>query len=253
MTSQVQGRVALVTGAGSGIGEQVAVRLGRDGFAVAVNGRSAQEVAPVVDRIVAAGGRAVGAVGDVSQPDDVERIVRETDTALGGLHVVVNNAGLQKQTPFLELDLQTWREQLSVDLDGAFLVASAACRLMAVRGGGVVVNITSVHQDQPRPGYAAYCAAKAGLGMLTKVMARELAEHGIRAVAVAPGAIQTPIQGEQSAQEQQEQRDGIPAARLGTAGEVAALVSYLVSPAAAYISGTTIVIDGALETQVSLS
>jgi len=249
----LDGQVALVTGAGSGIGAEVAVQLARDGAAVGVNGRSSDEVTATLDRIVADGGRAIAAIGDVSKPDDVVRVVRETDEQLGGLHILVNNAGLQQQTPFLELDLDTWRSQLSVDLDGAFLMASAACRLMALRGGGVVVNVTSVHEHQPRPGFAAYCTAKAGLGMLTKVMARELAEYGIRAVAVAPGAIETPIQGEQSEQEQQQQRDGIPAGRLGTAGEVAALVAYLVSPAAAYVSGTTVVIDGALETQVSLA
>lgn len=180
-------------------------------------------------------------------------MVQEADEQLGGLHVLVNNAGLQKETPFLELDLDTWRTQLSVDLDGAFLMAVQACLIMAERGGGTVVNVTSVHEHQPRPGYAAYCTAKAGLGMLTRVMARELAGRGIRAVAVAPGAIETPIQGERSPQEQQTQREGIPAGRLGTADEVAALISYLVSPAAAYVSGTTVVIDGALETQVSLS
>ena len=249
----LDGQVALVTGAGSGIGAEVAVRLARDGAAVGVNGRRADEVVATLDRIVAGGGRAAAVIGDVSQPQDVARVVRETDEQLGGLHILVNNAGLQQQTPFLELDLDTWRAQLSVDLDGAFLMASAACRLMAPRGGGIVVNVTSVHEHQPRPGFAAYCTAKAGLGMLTKVMARELAEYGIRAVAVAPGAIETPIQGEQSEQEQRQQRDGIPAGRLGTAGEVAALVAYLVSPAAAYVSGTTVVIDGALETQVSLA
>ncbi len=246
-------RVALVTGAGSGIGEAVAVRLGRDGLAVAVNGLSAKEVAPVVERIEAAGGRAVAVVGDVSKPDDAARMVQEADEQLGGMHVLVNNAGLQKQTPFLELDLDTWRMQLSVDLDGAFLMAVQACRVMAARGGGTVINVTSVHEHQPRPGYAAYCTAKAGLGMLTKVIARELADKGIRAVAVAPGAIETPIQGKQTPQQQQAQRDGIPAGRLGTADEVAGLISYLVSPAAAYVSGTTVVIDGALEQQVSLS
>ncbi|GAC1532639.1 MAG: SDR family oxidoreductase [Acidimicrobiales bacterium] len=242
-----------MTGAGSGIGAEIAVRLAKDGAAVAVNAPRAEEARPIVDRILALGGQAIAVIGDISQPDDVDRVVAGTDDQLGALNILVNNAGLQQETPFLELDLQTWRAQMAVDLDGAFLMASAACRLMAASGGGIVINVTSVHETQPRPGYAAYCAAKAGLGMLTKVMARELAQHGIRAVAVAPGAIETPIQGDQTEQEQRDQRSGIPARRLGTAGEVAALVAYLASPAAAYISGTTIVIDGALETQVSLS
>ncbi|GAC1375153.1 MAG: SDR family oxidoreductase [Acidimicrobiales bacterium] len=249
----LQAQVALVTGAGSGIGAEIAVRLGKDGAAVAVNARSSEDAQPIVDRIVALGGRAIAVIGDVSKPEDILRVVSETDVQLGALHILVNNAGLQQETPFLELDLDTWRAQMSVDLDGAFLMASAACRLMAPRGGGIVINVTSVHENQPRPGYAAYCTAKAGLGMLTKVMARELAQYGIRAVAVAPGAIETPIQGDQTDQEQRQQREGIPARRLGTAGEVAALVAYLASPAGAYISGTTVVIDGALETQVSLS
>ena len=249
----LDGQVALVTGAGSGIGAEVAVRLARDGAAVGVNGRSADEVQGTVDRIVSGGGRALAVVGDVSVPDDAERMVRECDQGLGGLHVLVNNAGVQEETPFLELDPDTWRRQLSVDLDGAFYMAAAACRVMAPRGAGVVVNVTSVHEHQPRPGFAAYCAAKAGLGMLTKVIARELAERGVRAVAVAPGAIETAMQGEQTEAERREQEEGIPAGRLGTPGEVAALVAYLVSPAAAYVSGTTVVIDGALQQQVSLS
>lgn len=253
MTRALEGMVALVTGAGSGIGAEVAARLALDGAAVGVNGLSAEEVADTVQRITAGGARAVAIVGDVSNPEDAGRMVQEVDEQLGGLHVLVNNAGLQEETPFLELDLDTWRKQLSVDLDGAFLMAREACKVMAPRGGGVVINVTSVHEHQPRPGYAAYCAAKAGLGMLTKVIARELADRGIRAVAVAPGAIETPIQGEREEQEVRQQESGIPAGRLGTPAEVAALISYLASPAAAYISGTTVVIDGALEQQVSQS
>ena len=253
MTGPLTDHVALVTGAGSGIGAEVAARLAQDGAAVGVNGLTAQKVADTVARITAGGGRAVALVGDVSDPDDAQRMVREADEQLGGLHVLVNNAGLQQHTPFLELDLTTWRAQLSVDLDGAFLMALAACRVMVPRGGGVVLNVTSVHEHQPRPGYAAYCTAKAGLSMLTKVLARELGGRGIRAVSVAPGAIETPIQGERSAAQVREQEAGVPAGRLGTAGEVAALIAYLVSPAAAYVSGTTVVIDGALEQQVSLA
>lgn len=252
-TGPLRGVVALVTGAGSGIGAAVAVRLAQDGAAVGVNGLSAEEIAQTLGEIRDGGGRAVGVVGDVSDPDDAARMVREVDDALTGLHVLVNNAGLQQETPFLELDLATWRKQLSVDLDGAFLMASEACKVMAARGGGVVINVTSVHEHQPRPGYAAYCTAKAGLSMLTKVMARELADRGVRAVSVAPGAIETPIQGERSRADTARQSAGIPAGRLGTPREVADLVCFLVSPAAAYLSGTTIVIDGALEQQVSLS
>ena len=249
----LEGLVALVTGASSGIGEEVAVRLAADGARVAVNGRSDDDVDRVVARITATGGTAIGVVGDVSDPDDVDRLVATTLASWGTVDVLVNNAGLQDLRPFLELDLASWRAQLSVDLDGAFLMALACGRVMAEHGSGVVINVTSVHQHQPRPGYAAYCTAKAGLGMLTKVMARELAVHGIRAVNVAPGAIATPIQGDQSHAELQAQRDGIPAGRVGQPEEVAALVAFLASPAAAYVSGTTVVIDGALETQVSLA
>ncbi len=242
-----------MTGGGTGIGAEVCARLARDGAAVAVNGRSADEVAEVVERCRALGVPAAAVLGDVSQPEDVARVVRETVDQLGRITIAVNNAGFQVETPFLELDLDTWRSQLAVDLDGAFLVAHAAATQMAGHGGGTIVNITSVHEHQPRPGFAAYCVAKAGLGMLTKVMARELAPQGIRVVSVAPGAIETAMQGEQSDADRREQEAGIPAGRLAQPSEVAALVGWLVSPEAAYVSGTSVVIDGALETQVSLS
>ncbi len=249
----LDGQVALVTGGGSGIGAEVCARLARDGADVAVNGLEPDEVDEVVARVESIGRQGLAVVGSIDDPVDVARIVERTVAWLGRLDVVVNNAGLQEETPFLELDLETWRKQLSVDLDGSFLVASAAARRMAGHGGGVIINVTSVHEHQPRPGYAAYCVAKAGLGMLTKVMARELADHGIRVVSVAPGAIDTPIQGDMSEQEKTQQRAGIPAGRLAQPSEVAALIAWLASPEAGYISGTSIVMDGALMTQVSLS
>jgi NAD(P)-dependent dehydrogenase (short-subunit alcohol dehydrogenase family) len=249
----LDGQVALVTGGGSGIGEQVCLRLARDGADVAVNGLRAEEVDSVVQRVQALGRKAIALVGSVDDPAFVEEMIRRTTDELGRLTTVVNNAGVQEETPFLELDLETWRRQLSVDLDGPFLVSSAAARVMAAAGSGVIVNVTSVHEHQPRPGYAAYCVAKAGLGMLTKVLARELADKGIRVVSVAPGAIATHMQHGQSPEERREQLDGIPAGRLGQPGEVAGLVAWLVSAEASYVSGTSIVIDGALETEVSLS
>ncbi len=249
----LDGQVALVTGGGSGIGAEVCARLARDGADVAVNGLEPDEVDEVVARVESIGRQGLAVVGSIDDPVDVARIVERTVAWLGRLDVVVNNAGLQEETPFLELDLETWRKQLSVDLDGSFLVASAAARRMAGHGGGVIINVTSVHEHQPRPGYAAYCVAKAGLGMLTKVMARELADHGIRVVSVAPGAIDTPIQGDMSDEGKRVQRAGIPAGRLAQASEVAGLIAWLASPEAAYISGTSIVIDGALMTEVSMS
>jgi NAD(P)-dependent dehydrogenase (short-subunit alcohol dehydrogenase family) len=205
----------------------------------------------MVEKLEAAGGRALGVPADVSDPEAVAEMVRRTVDGLGGLHLVVNNAGVQREEASLELGFDSWRDQLGVDLDGPFLVATEAGRHLAAHGGGVVVNVTSVHEHQPRPGYLAYCVSKAGLGMLTKVLAREWAPHGIRVVSVAPGAIETPIQGERDADEVREQEQGIPAARLGKPEEVAALIAWLCSDEAAYVNGTSVVVDGALMTQVS--
>lgn len=249
----LDGQVAVVTGGGTGIGAAICERLARDGADIGVNGRDEEQVQEVVERAQALGRKAVALIGSVDDPNFVTEMVDRVGRELGRLTIAVNNAGVQEETPFLELDLETWRKQLSVDLDGPFLVASAAARAMAPAGGGVVINVTSVHEHQPRPGYAAYCVSKAGLGMLTKVMARELAAHGIRVVSVAPGAIETAMQGDQTAKERQEQLAGIPAGRLAQPAEVAGLVAWLASPEAAYVSGTSIVMDGALETQVSLS
>ena len=249
----LDGQVALVTGGGSGIGAATCRRLAQEGAAVAVNGHSSDNTEQVVRELTDAGHRAVAVVADVSDPAAVEQMVARVVDELGGLHIAVNNAGMQEETPTLETDVDAWRTQLAVDLDGPFFVATAAGRHMVDNGGGVIVNVTSVHEHQPRPGFAAYCVSKAGLGMLTKVMARELAPQGIRVLSVAPGAIETAMQGDQSEDERREQLAGIPAGRLASAEEVADFLAFLVSPQAAYVSGASLVIDGALMQQVSLS
>lgn len=252
-TGELSGRVALVTGGSGGIGAAVCVALARAGAAVAVNGTDGERTAATVRRVTDLGGRALAVVGSVADAGDVERMLRITVEELGGLHIAVNNAGLQTASPFLDLTLEGWRAQLSVDLDGAFLVARGAAAHMVAHGGGVVVNVTSVHEHQPRPGYAAYCVAKAGLGMLTQVMARELTGRGVRTVSVAPGAVATAVQGGLSVSDQQAQLDGIPAGRLAQPEEVAELIAWVCSPRAAYVSGASLVVDGALMTQVSLA
>jgi NAD(P)-dependent dehydrogenase (short-subunit alcohol dehydrogenase family) len=174
-------------------------------------------------------------------------VVDDLADALGGVDVFINNAGISRKAPFLELTYDDWRETLAVDLDGAFLCAQRAARRMVAQGrGGRIVNITSGHEHIPLPDSAAYVAAKHGLGGLTKQMAYELAPLGITVNAVAPGEIATPMTGNENADVEQERRGGIPLGRPGDAREVASLVSWLTSPGAAYATGHSFVIDGGL-------
>ncbi len=249
----LEGKVALVTGASSGIGEATALELGRRGAAVAVNHLDQPDSASqVVKRIEAEGTRAVAIQADVSRSDQIERMVRETVQKLGKLDVLVNNAGIEEFEPFLEKTEQEWDRVLSVDLKGPFLCSEAAAKEMVRRGqGGTIINISSVHEDLAMPGYVAYCAAKGGLRMLCRDLALELAPYHINVVNVAPGAIATPINRRtlEDPKKTAALLAEIPLRRIGTAEEVAKLVAYLASDDASYITGTTIFIDGGLMRQ----
>ena len=242
-------RVALVTGAGTGIGAAIARRLAADGYAVAVNARAAGEAAPTIAAVERAGGVAAAAAGDVSVEDDVRRLVAGTVERFGRLDVAVNNAAIQETAAFLDITLESWQRQLATDLTGVFLVTREAARHMAERGSGVVVNVSSVHEHRPWPDAAAYCTAKAGVGMLTRCAGRELAPRGVRVVAVAPGAIATEDNLERhGGLVSAETREQIPMGRLGTPEEIAAVVAWLASDAASYLTATTVVADGGFET-----
>jgi NAD(P)-dependent dehydrogenase (short-subunit alcohol dehydrogenase family) len=166
---------------------------------------------------------------------------------LGGLGVLVNCAGTGISTAVLDTGYAQWREVLSVDLDGPFLCAQRAARRMVAAGrGGRVINITSVHEHAPRVGSGAYCAAKGGLGLLTKVMAQELAGVGITVNAVAPGEIATAMTGNEDVDPFTVSRPGVPVGRPGDANEVAAVVAMLATPAAAYVTGASVVVDGGM-------
>jgi glucose 1-dehydrogenase len=237
--------VALVTGADTGIGWAVARRLQADGFALGFHTRDDKEDAKAHYEDIAGRGRAEWVVGDVSDPATCDRLVRQTVEKLGGIDVLVNNAGVTAAKPVLELTVDDFDKIFSIDVKGAFFLAVAAAREMKGKGGGAIVNVTSVHEHIPRPGFALYAAAKAALGMMTRSLALELAEDGIRVNSVAPGAIAT-----ERNKEAEELVPEIPLGRPGEPDEVAALVSYLAGDESGYVSGASYLIDGAMSQQV---
>jgi len=236
--------VALVTGADTGIGWAIARRLQADGFALAFHTRDDEHDAKSRYEEIAASGRAAWVIGDVSDPATCDRLVRETVEKLDGIDVLVNNAGVTAAKPALELTVEDFDKIFSVGVKGAFFLAVAAAREMKGKGG-TIVNVTSVHEHIPRPGFALYAAAKAALGMLTRSLALELAGDGIRVNSVAPGAIVT-----ERNKEANELVPEIPLGRAGKPDEVAALVSYLAGDESGYVSGASFLIDGAMAQQV---
>ena len=232
-------RVALVTGANKGIGRAIAERLLREGYALgfATHDRDEETASEL---------RGLGDLhdvwGDLADADVPVRLVREVAEHFGRLDVLVNNAGLSTAKPALELTVEDFDQTFDVDVRAALLASQEAARRMT--DGGVIVNITSVHEHVPRPGFALYAPAKAALGMLTRSLALELAPK-IRVVAVAPGAIAT-----ERNEEADELQPEIPLGRPGTPEEIAAAVAWLVSDEASYVTGASFLIDGGMAQQV---
>jgi NAD(P)-dependent dehydrogenase (short-subunit alcohol dehydrogenase family) len=241
-------RKAIITGSDSGIGKATAVRLARDGFDVAVTWHSDRDGAEGTAReIEESGGRALVTQLDVTELQQAAETVQALAGELGGLDVFVNNAGGGETHPFLEFPLDGWQRVLDLNLNGAFVCAQAAARIMVEAGaGGRIVNVTSVHEHIPLRDAAAYCAAKGGLGQLTKVMALELGEHGIAVNSVAPGEIATPLTGAADEDPSEHGRPALPAGRTGSAHEVAEVVAFLARPESRYVTGSSFVVDGGL-------
>jgi NAD(P)-dependent dehydrogenase (short-subunit alcohol dehydrogenase family) len=234
-------RVALVTGANSGIGWAIAKRLQADGYQLAFNSRNDRDDAREAFETVAARGRVEWLIGDVSEEGIGERLVGEAVGRFGRLDVLVNNAGVTSAKPALELTEEDFDFIFSVNVKGAFLLAQAAARAMKEgRRGGSIVNVTSVHEHVPRPGFTFYAAAKAALGMISRSLALELGADGIRVNSVAPGVIAT----ERNTEDAEALAPEIPIGRAGKPEEVAALVSWLAGDEASYVTGASYVLDG---------
>jgi NAD(P)-dependent dehydrogenase (short-subunit alcohol dehydrogenase family) len=243
-------KVALVTGANTGIGFAIARRLLADGYALgyATASDDDKHTGPLANlRKEHREDRIAWVHGDLSDPAVPARLVAEVVDELGRIDVLVNNAGLSTAKPFFDLTVDDFNLTFDVDVRASFLLSQlAAKRMLEQGGGGSIVNVTSVHEHIPRPNFAVYASAKAALGMLTRALSLELAEHMIRVNAVAPGVIATP-RNEDDAHELDPE---VPLGRPGKPEEVAALVAWLCTDEAAYVTGSSYVIDGGMIQQV---
>jgi glucose 1-dehydrogenase len=253
----LKGKNVLVTGGTSGIGQAIAVRFAEFGANVAINYRSRpedaaeteQQVEDCVAKVQRMGVKDVIVRGDVSKEEDVVSMFQETVDKLGGIDVLINNAGIQISRPSHELSADDFDKVLGVNLRGAFLCAREAIKhFLAENKSGVITNISSVHQRIPKPNYLGYSVSKGGMQNMTTTLALEYAGHGIRVNAVGPGATITPINRAwvDDPVKAEQVTSHIPIPRPGTADEMAAVVCFLASDDAAYITGQTIFVDGGL-------
>ena len=246
----LKGKVAIVTGSSSGIGQAIAFALGAAGAAITINYRSHADAAEATrEKITAAGGQALVVQADVSKLPDLNNLVDQTVQQYGRLDIMVNNAGIETRTSTLETTEAEYDRVMNVNLKSAFFGTQFAARQMIAQGGGGrIINISSIHEDWPMPGNSPYCLSKGGMRMLARNAGVELAEHNITVVNVAPGAITTPINEQTMANSglRDKLEAVIPLARMGTSDEVANLVAWLASDAASYSTATTFVIDGGM-------
>ena len=253
----LKGKNVLVTGGTSGIGQAIAVRFAEHGANVAINylrmpdeaAGTQEKVQACVNQVRQTGVRDVLVQGDVSREDDVVAMVGEAAERLGGIDVLVNNAGIQISRPSHELSAEDFDKVIGVNVRGAFLCAREAIRhFLAQEKGGSIINISSVHQRIPKPGYLGYSVSKGGMQNLTTTLALEYAGNGIRVNAVGPGATVTPIN--RAWIDDPVKRDmveaHIPMVRAGTSDEMAGVVCFLASDDGAYITGQTLFVDGGL-------
>jgi len=247
---QLDQKVAIITGSDSGIGRGIALTLAKEGATVVVNYAHAKDKAQEVQQLIEKdGGKAIVIQADVSQYQQAMSLIQQTVEHFGRLDIMVNNAGMEIHSPFVDVTEEQFDKVISVDLKGAFFCAQAAAREMIKRKiPGRIINISSVHEDLPMPQNVPYCCAKGGMRMLMRTICLELAPYNITVNNIGPGAIRTPIDADVEANPEKMKAllSEIPLHRMGQPDEVGKLALYLASDAASYVTGSTYFIDGGL-------
>ncbi len=246
MGGQLAGKVALVTGAATGIGAACARALAREGAVVACTSLPTDPTQAVVDEIVAFGGKAVNRPLNVTNAEEAQRVVDAVASEFGGLHILLNNAGITDDGLFMRMKPESWRKVLAVNLDGAFNVTQPTVKVMVKQREGRIISISSVVGLMGNPGQANYAASKAGLIGLTKSLARELGSRNITVNAIAPGYIQTPMTEKLNEEQRKALLANLAIPRLGTPEDIAAVVLFLAGPAGSYVTGEVINVSGGL-------
>jgi glucose 1-dehydrogenase len=250
MLGRLAGKIAIVTGSGSGIGQAIAIRLASEGASIVVDYRKhIDQAQETKSKAEAAGGKAILVQADVSKIADTQNLVDQAWQQLGRCDILVNNAGIEKEAPFWDVTEADYDAVLNVNLKGAFFLAQAFVRrLRTAKQPGRIINISSVHEDMVFPNFSTYCISKGGMRMLMRNLSVELGPLGITVNNIAPGAISTPINAELMEDKQQLNAllANIPLGRMGTPDEVAGLALFLASDDAAYVTGSTYTIDGGL-------
>lgn len=246
MAGDLDGKVALVTGAATGIGAACARALAGEGATVACTSLPTDPIQEVVDAIQAAGGRVVGVPLDVTNGQQAAEVVDRLAAELGGIHILVNNAGITDDQLFVRMKPESWRKVLAVNLDGVFNVTQPVVRHMMKQREGRIISISSVVGLMGNAGQANYAASKAGIVGLTKSLARELGSRNITVNAIAPGYIQTPMTEKLTEEQRKALLANLAIPRLGTPEDIAAAVVFLAGPGGAYISGEVLNVSGGL-------
>lgn len=251
------GKNALITGASSGIGQAIAIRLAQEGCNIAISYRKNAEEAKRTEEVALQQGckngtsaiKSLIVQGDAAKEDDIIRVVNSVIAKFGSLDILINSAGIQSESASHEVPTDKFDQVIAVNLRGSYLYARETIKhLLAQQRSGVIINVSSVHEIIPRPMYVSYAISKGGMGSLTKTLALEYANRGIRVNAIAPGATITPINEAWTDDPEQKAivESHIPMGRAGTPEEMAAAAAFLVSDEAAYITGQTLFIDGGL-------